>query len=189
MEDMQALICEAKKRGISIIMDLVLNHTSDQHRWFREALKSRDNARTPMQWSAEPNAGFSDAAPWLPVNPNYTAVNAAAALADPESVFYYYQKLIALRKACPVFRDGRFTLLLPDSEKIFAYTRDTDREHLLVVCNFTPDCVPFARPEAFRQAELLISNDSEPAGVLRPYEAQMFYWEAPDPEKGQALKA
>ena len=100
------------------------------------------------------------------------------------------QKLIALRKASPVFCDGRFTLLLlPESEEIFAYTRDTDREHLLVVCNFTPVCVPFARPEAFRQAELLISNDSEPAGVLRPYEAQMFYREASGLEKGQARKA
>ena len=99
------------------------------------------------------------------------------------------QKLIALRKAFPVFRDGRFTLLLSESEEIFAYTRDTDREPLLVVCNFTPGCVPFARPEAFRQAELLISNYSEPAGVLRPYEAQMFYREASGPEKGQARKA
>ena len=99
------------------------------------------------------------------------------------------QKLIALRKACPVFRDGRFTLLLPDSEEIFAYTRDTDREHLLVVCNFTQGCVPFARPEAFRQAELLISNYSEPTCVLRPYEAQMFYREASGPEQGQARKA
>ena len=99
------------------------------------------------------------------------------------------QKLIALRKAFPVFRDGRFTLLLSESEEIFAYTRDTDREHLLVVCNFTPGCVPFARPEAFRQAELLISNDSEPTCVLRPYEAQMFYREASGPEKEQAREA
>ena len=141
------------------------------------------------QWSAEQNAGFSDAKPWLPVNPNYPAINAEAALTDPESVFYYYQKLIALRKAYPIFRDGRFTLLLPDSEEIFAYARDIDREHLLVVCNFTPNCVPFARPEAFRQAELLISNYSEPTAMLRPYETQMFYWEASAPEKGQARKA
>ena len=92
-------------------------------------------------------------------------------------------------QSLPVFRDRRFTLLLPESEEIFAYTRDTDREHLLVVCNFTPVCVPFARPEAFRQAELLISNYSEPTCVLRPYEAQMFYREASGPEKGQARKA
>lgn len=139
--------------------------------------RSRDNARTPMQWSAEKNAGFSDAEPWMPVNPNYTVINAEAALADPDSVFYCYRKLIALRKTYPVFRDGRFTLLLPDSEQIFAYTRDTERERLLVVCNFTAEAVPFARPEAFREAKLLISNYPEPAELLRPYEAQMFYLE------------
>lgn len=140
--------------------------------------RSRDNARTPMQWLAEPNAGFSNAEPWLPVNPNYTAINAEAALADPDSVFYHYQKLITLRKTYPVFRDGRFALLMPDSEQIFAYTRDTDSEHLLVVCNFTAASVPFARPEAFRQAKLLVSNYPEPVtNFLRPYEAQMFYLE------------
>ena len=139
--------------------------------------RSRDNARTPMQWSVEKNAGFSDVEPWMPVNPNYTVINAEAALADPDSVFYCYRKLIALRKTYPVFRDGRFTLLLPDSEQIFAYTRDTERERLLVVCNFTAEAVPFARPEAFREAKLLISNYPEPAELLRPYEAQMFYLE------------
>ena len=136
---------------------------------------SRDNARTPMQWSAEENAGFTTGKPWLPVNPNYLQINAEAALADPDSVFYHYQKLIALRKAYPVFRDGTFTLLEPDSEKLFVYTRDTQREHLLVVCNFTGETLPYQRPAAFDDAQLLLSNYGAPEKQLRPYEAQLFY--------------
>ena len=139
--------------------------------------RGRDNARTPMQWDDGVNAGFSTAKPWLPVNPNYTEINAKAALADPNSVFYHYQKLIALRKQYPVFRDGGFTLLAPEHEQVFAYRRDTGREHLLVICNFSAQAGKFAaeKPE---NAQLLLSNyvDSVP-NMLRPYEAQMFYWE------------
>ncbi|RAZ93424.1 hypothetical protein DK853_40345, partial [Klebsiella oxytoca] len=80
---------------------------------------------------AEPYAGFSQEKPWLPVNPNYCEINAQAALADPESVFYYYQALIALRKRYPVFRDGAFTLLEPESSQLFVYTRETEAEQLL----------------------------------------------------------
>ena len=128
-----------------------------------------------MQWSAEKNAGFSRGEPWLPVNPNYTGINAQAELADPESVFYYYQKLIALRKRCPVFRDGAFSLLEAESEKLFVYTRETEDERLLVVCNFTGETVDWERPQAFAGAELLLSNYGGPQSKLRPYEAQMLY--------------
>lgn len=141
--------------------------------------RGRDNARTPMQWTDGPFAGFSTAEPWLPVNPNYVAVNAAAALADPDSVFFFYQKLIALRKAYPVFRDGRFTLLNPEDEACFAYTRDTGREHLLVVCSFTADELPEVCPDAFREAEVLLANYPAPAGPLRPYEARLLYYRSP----------
>lgn len=137
--------------------------------------RGRDNARTPMQWSAEENAGFSPGKPWLPVNPNYREINAQAALADPGSVFYYYQALISLRKRYPVFRDGVFTLLEPEDERLFVYTRTTETEELLVVCNFTRESVPYRRPAGFAQAELLASNYETAAEALRPYEAQMFY--------------
>ncbi len=137
--------------------------------------RSRDNARTPMQWSDAPFAGFSTVSPWLPVNPNYHEINAQAALADPDSVFHCYRRLIALRRQYPVFRDGSFTLLEPDSEQLFVYTRDTDAEHLLVVCNFTASSVPFHRPAAFAGAQLLLSNYGEPLDTLRPFEAQLFY--------------
>ena len=137
--------------------------------------QSRDNARTPMQWSDSSYAGFSTAKPWLPVNPNYMQINAQAALADPDSIFYHYQKLIAMRKQFPVFRDGTFTLLEPEHEQLFAYTRDTGEERLLVVCNFTGEPVHYRRPAAFTDARLLLSNYKDLQDRLRPYEAQLFY--------------
>ena len=137
--------------------------------------RGRDNARTPMQWSDEPSAGFTTGTPWLPVNPNYVSINARQALADPNSVFYHYQKLIALRKRLPVFREGTFTLLEPDSTQLFAYTRDTEDAQLLVVCNFTGEPLSYSRPAEFADAELLLSNYPDTTSVLRPYEAQMYY--------------
>ena len=138
--------------------------------------RGRDNARTPMQWSAEPGAGFTEGTPWLPVNENHVAVNAEAALADADSVFYYYQKLIALRKEHEVFRSGWFELLNPEDEKVFAYTRDTENEHLLVVCNFSGEWLPFEIPERFNGSELLIGNYGTDEPGLRPYEAAMLYY-------------
>lgn len=137
--------------------------------------RGRDNARTPMQWTGGKNAGFSEAKPWLPVNPNYTQINAQAALEDPDSIFYFYQKLIALRKQYTVIREGTFTLLDPEDETRFAYTRDTQSEHLLVVCNFTDREQPEVCPEPFRGARVLAANYPGPAGPLRPYEARMLY--------------
>ena len=142
--------------------------------------RGRDNARTPMQWSEEPNAGFTTGTPWLPVNPNYVSINARQALADPNSVFYHYQKLIALRKRLPVFREGTFTLLEPDSTQLFAYTRDTEDAQLLVVCNFYGAETEVPAPDAGAEYRLLLANyadtpaDRFPAR-LRPYEA-VAYW-------------
>ena len=138
--------------------------------------RGRDNARTPMHWTSGTNAGFTDGSPWLPVNPNHRFINAAAALEDPDSIFHYYRRLIALRKELPVFRDGTFTLLDPEDPNIFAYTRDTDTEHLLVVCNFTDRHLPYTIPEAYHGSQLLISNYAEDAPGLRPYEAAMLYY-------------
>lgn len=136
--------------------------------------RGRDNARTPMQWDGSENAGFTTGKPWLPVNPNYETINAERALADPDSVFYFYQKLIALRKAHPVFRDGSFTLLLPEDEKVFAYTRDTERDHLLVVCNFTAEAVDFNLPQGFGEENRILGNYPGASDALRPYETRMY---------------
>ena len=138
--------------------------------------RGRDNARTPMQWTAKDGAGFTQGKPWLPINCNHTYINAEAALADPDSVFYYYKKLIELRKSHEVFRSGWFELLDPDNEKVFAYTRDTEKEHLLVVCNFSGETLHFDVPERFQGCEMLIGNYSDGEPGLRPYEAAMLYY-------------
>jgi len=139
--------------------------------------RGRDNARTPMQWTAGENAGFSTVTPWVPVNPNHTEINAEAALADPDSIFHYYRRLIELRKTIPEFRYGRFYLLDSQNEKVFAYTRDTRTGHLLVVCNFTDEYVDYDIPESFHGCEYLIGNyPPDKYARLRPYEAAILYY-------------
>ena len=135
--------------------------------------RGRDNARTPMQWTAGENAGFTTGKPWLPVNENHSFINVEAALADPDSVFYYYQKLIALRKSHEVFRSGRFTLLLPDDEQRFVYRRDTENEHMLVICNFSGEEATL-QDIALPAAAPTVCNYEECADTLKPYEARMY---------------
>ena len=136
--------------------------------------KGRDNARTPMQWDDTPNAGFTAGTPWLPVNPNYTTVNAGAELADPDSVFAYYQKLIALRKQYPVFVDGDFTLLEEEHPHLFVYERALGAEQLLVVCNFGDEATPWTLPAGWENADTLIENLPAQPGTLQPWEARIL---------------
>jgi len=144
-------------------------------------LKSRDNARTPMQWDASGHAGFTKGIPWIAVNPNYQEINASREIADEESVFHYYKKLIGLRKQHKIMVYGDYELLLPDSGEIFAYTRTLDGEKLLVICNFTDKEQEFRVPEEFagNEAACLIANykgdDCRKSGRLRPYEAIVLH--------------
>jgi oligo-1,6-glucosidase len=144
------------------------------------AAGSRDNARTPMQWDDSAHAGFTTGVPWMPANPNFTDINAGAAVADPDSVFHYYRRLIALRHELPVIALGDFTMLLPDDPKIYAFTRSLEGVTLLVLGNFSGDEVPVDLPGAAEWAasELLIGNyppseDLERI-VLRPWEARVY---------------
>ena len=139
--------------------------------------RGRDNARTPMQWTSGPQAGFTTGTPWLPVNENYKTVNAEAALADPDSTFHYYRKLIALRKEYDIFRDGWFKLLDAENEKVFAYTRDMKGKHMLVVCNFTAEPQDWKLPWNYLGAKKLIGNYPNEFETLRPYEAYIYYYE------------
>ena len=143
---------------------------------------SRDNARTPMQWDDGPNAGFTEGKPWLAVNPNHREINAAAQVDDPESVFSHYQRVIALRHDLPVVADGDFSMLLPDDDDVYAFTRRLAGDELLVVGNFSSGTVPVELPEAQRWSgsELLLSNypDSVQDGAgltsLRAWEAVVY---------------
>ena len=139
--------------------------------------RGRDNARTPMQWTDGENAGFTTGKPWLPVNENHSVINAQTELADDNSVFHYYRKLVALRKEYSIFRDGWFELMDPESERVFAYTRDTDNAHMLVVCNFTADTFEWKLPHDYRGAKKLIGNYPDLCDNLRPYEAYIYYYE------------
>ena len=134
--------------------------------------RSRDNARTPMQWDTGPNAGFTTGTPWLPVNPNHVTINAAEQVQRPDSVFRFYQKLIRLRKEMDVIVHGHYALLEPEHPDLFIYTRTLDNESLLVVCNFSEREQAYALPEEYRGAEILIANypDAAPAGIVRPWE-------------------
>ena len=136
---------------------------------------ARDNARTPMQWTAGPNAGFTTGTPWMRVNPNYTAINAEAALADPASVFYTYRKLIALRKANPVFAAGDFKLLCPGDTQVFAYLRRGGGQTMLVAANLSGQDAAFAPPADFAAVPPALATQGAPTpGTLRPWEAAVY---------------
>lgn len=144
--------------------------------------KGRDNARTPMQWDATPNAGFTSGAPWIKVNPNYPTINVQEALADPDSIFYYYQQLIQLRKANPIMVYGSYDLLLADHPEIYAFTRTWQGERLLIILNFSRNRPLFTLPPhlTFTTATLLISNypvdpvEAPTQLTLHPYEARVY---------------
>lgn len=146
--------------------------------------KSRDNSRTPMQWSAVPNAGFTSGTPWLKPAANYSEINAEAALADQHSVFWHYRDLIALRKAHPIFTQGDYQELLTGHPQIWAYARRADGQTLLVVSNFYGEPVEFALPAELQSGEgrLLLGNyPDSPARPqsckLRPYESLIWLME------------
>lgn len=138
--------------------------------------KSRDNARTPMQWDATEYAGFTNGTPWLKVNPNYVEINAKDNLEDPDSVFACYQKLIALRKHYPVFVDGHFHLLLEEDEHFFAYMREDENSEMLVIANFFDQEVNFPLDLNLENYTILYQNYKKDTGNLyRPYEARIYY--------------
>ena len=146
---------------------------TDEDMFPKIAHKSRDNARTPMQWDASENAGFTTGTPWIAVNPNYKKINVADQLKREDSVFHYYQKLIRLRKENEIIVYGNYELLLPEYENIFAYTRSLDGKKLLTVCNFSKSEQKFDF-SGYENAKILISNynrDAGKDGILKPYEA------------------
>jgi len=145
-------------------------------------VKGRDNARTPVQWDASEHAGFTIGTPWIAVNPNYKEVNVEQAVADPDSIFHYYKKLIKLRKENDVIVYGTYDVLHADHEQIYAYTRTLKKEKLLVLLNFSDHRPEFRLPEDMicRDVEVLISNYVQPEEPdvssikLRPYEAVVY---------------
>jgi trehalose-6-phosphate hydrolase len=145
--------------------------------------KSRDNSRTPVQWTVEPNAGFTSGTPWIPVAFNYPKINVESALKDKDSVFYHYQKLIQLRKEYDIITDGNYQPILEDHPDIFAYIRNGMNEKLVVINNFYARESKFELPENMDfdsySCEILLSNykdsDLNVRNVkLRPYESVVY---------------
>ncbi|EGR8988377.1 glucohydrolase [Vibrio vulnificus] len=154
---------------------------SHQHMMDAIHENSRDNARTPMQWSASPNGGFSQAEPWIEVNPNYPEINVEQALADSDSIFYHYQKLIELRKQHPAIVYGDFTPLFAEHDSVFAYVRTHQDEQLLVINNFSDQDVSLELPDNLQNKEvncLIYNYDSlDMLSVtlsLKPYQCYAF---------------
>lgn len=162
-----------------------LKENKEDPEFIRQAVYngSRDNARTPMPWTSQkPYYGFSSTRPWIICSKDNEKTNVQAALADPDSVFYHYKKLIALRKTLPVLSDGRYQLLMEDDDSLFVYKRENDSQILYVICNYTDQAAPFNAPSALQKspARLLLSSlKNSPDQItdlhlLRPYESLMY---------------
>lgn len=133
---------------------------------------SRDNARTPMQWNTKENAGFTTGTPWIKVNKNYLEINAEAEMAEEDSVYHYYKKLIRLRKENEIMVQGRFAPLLEEDDHIYAYERLWEGKKIVVACNFTKEVQACDLFQGLVDGKELISNYKEhKSGVLQPYEA------------------
>ena len=140
---------------------------------------SRDNARTPMQWNAGENGGFSEAEPWISMNPNHKTINAASQVDDPDSIFAHYRKLIALRKQYDVIANGDFAPLDMAHPSVLAYARRTDREDLVVINNFYRKEADWTCPVNLDGFTCLLSNYADSRAEtklhLRPYESLVLY--------------
>ena len=143
--------------------------------WRGIKAKGRDNARTPMQWSAGENAGFTTGEPWIMLNPNYTGINAEAEERDPDSILNYYRALIALRNSTPALLRGDWSELLPESGQVVAYTRGLDGEEYAVLCNLSRESAPLPCRLGDFGEPVLSNMPADPAAdTLRPYEAQVL---------------
>ncbi|MBO5315774.1 MAG: alpha-glucosidase [Clostridia bacterium] len=157
------------------------NHTnlkkSPEERLKRLWRCSRDSARTPVQWSAEKNAGFTTGTPWLPVNENYKEINVEKEEKDPDSLLNFYRKAIALRKSLPAVRYGEYREHFHRSKKLYVYTRETDSQKLLVICSFTEKPVKIKIPSGYNieKGELILANyKARDEKILKPYETRVY---------------
>lgn len=142
---------------------------------------TRDNARTPMQWSSQANSGFTTGKPWLKMNPNFSQINVEAQANDKKSVLNFYKSLIALRKSDPLWIHGLYDLILPNDTQIYAYTRTHEGKKALVIANISDKPAKYSEPSlALNSENLLLANyEVTPHAKvtqidLRPYEARIY---------------
>ncbi|WP_423408553.1 alpha-glucosidase [Heyndrickxia sp. MSNUG] len=142
---------------------------------------SRDNSRTPMQWSSAENAGFTTGNPWLGMNPNYPSVNVEQQLADPDSILHFYKKMIEMKKEHEVFTYGTYDLILEDHEQIYAYTRTLDAEQAIVISNLSGEPATFEYDGFVLDASKLLLSNHEveqhaqvTSFTLKPFETRVY---------------
>jgi oligo-1,6-glucosidase len=158
----------------------VLSNGGDIQQYLNDLkFSSRDNGRTPMQWDDNKHAGFSNATPWLPVNSNFTLINAAAQEKDPKSVLNHFREMVALRKNNLILIYGDYALIDKDNADVYAYTRTLSDEKVLVALNFTNKKASFTIPADVVPGDVLINNyatvDKQVRSVtLEPYQAVIF---------------
>ena len=134
---------------------------------------TRDNARTPMQWTAGKNAGFTSGNSWLPVNPNYITVNAEAEAKDANSVLSWYRELLRLRRNNPALTAGSYREIFADSEEIFGFVREHDGHEVMTIVNFS--LKPVKLPEEISGRKIILSSEREvEPSKLKPLEARII---------------
>ncbi|QED46139.1 glycoside hydrolase family 13 protein [Cytobacillus dafuensis] len=156
----------------------------DSHKSVMETIMatSRDNSRTPMQWSTDENAGFTTGKPWLGINPNYREINVEAQKKDPNSILHYYKKMIHLRKTDQVFIYGTYDLVLEEHSSLYAYTRTIGKQKVIVLCNLSQQSVTVDKVDGilFKHSNLLLANlevkhhENRATIQLAPYEARVY---------------
>jgi len=146
--------------------------------------RTRENARTPMQWSSAANAGFSRVAPWFYVNPNYHQINVEAEEKDPNSILNFYRRLLRFRRDNPIVLYGSYNELMHENEQLYVYERHYQGKKLLVICSFTNELVRFELPEYYllEKGRLVLSNYEHNFIIAngfttRPYELRVYMYE------------
>jgi oligo-1,6-glucosidase len=159
---------EAQKRGISEAEFLKATNYA-----------GRDNARTPMQWNNGPHAGFTNGTPWMKANSNKDSINVKLQENDPDSIMSYFRTMAALRKAHPVLTYGIFQPIETDHEKTFLFFRESDKEKLLIVLNFSAEVINLPDRLVPENAKRLVGNYSQPGLVseVRAWEAVVYQCE------------
>lgn len=155
-----------------------LNKTEEE-RLQRLWRSSRDNARTPVQWSGDENAGFTTGQPWMSVNPNYPDINVEKQDSDPDSILNFYRRAVSLRKQLSCVRWGNYKEYKKNSKKLYMYSRQDPRQKLLVVCSFWSKPVRFKPPADFYipGARLAMCNyNTITPDTLQPYECRVYLW-------------
>lgn len=175
-------------------------HDPEEKRLRRVFRASRDSARTPMQWSREKYAGFSDHEPWFTVNPNYRRINVAAEEADPQSILNFYRKCLILRKETETLLWGHYHEYLPHHPKVYMYERAWKGERILIICSFSSEQQKVRLPKVYAETKKKVKNGRTDGregsgdlrilldnyegipriGTLRPYEVQVIRLKRPD---------